>query len=370
MTTRDNNSSKIFAKTISAPRPGESVAVGMSGGVDSSVAALLLLRAGYQVTGVTFRLQCRGCLSEVSTGDIAEERAARVCKRLGIEHRVLDAVESFNNKVVDSFVREYDTGRTPNPCIICNENIKFPLLEGFAKSSGIDRIATGHYVRTVRDRGSVFLETAFDQKKDQSYFLYRVPVRILERCIFPVGTLEKNEVRKIASEAGVGTEIGRESQDICFIPDGDLSDFLENRIPPVSGDVLDESGNRLGRHRGIFRYTLGQRRGLGISSAEPMYIKRIDVATNSIVLTDNDGLCSTEVICRSMKMRVRDPKLPLKARIRYRHKPAAISKISFAGGECRVTFFEPQRAPTPGQSLVIYSGDRVIGGGIIFSGGL
>ncbi len=342
----------------------------MSGGVDSSVAALLLLRAGYRVIGVTFKLQCRGCSSVVSIQDTAEERAARVCKKLGIEHRVLDAVESFNDKVIDSFVSEYDTGRTPNPCITCNENIKFPLLEGFAKSSGIDRIATGHYVRTVRERGAVFLETAFDRKKDQSYFLYRVPVRILERCIFPVGTLEKEEVRKIASETDIGTETGRESQDICFIPDGELSDFLESRIPPVPGKVLDEYGNQLGSHRGIFRYTLGQRRGLGISSAEPMYIRKIDVATNSIVLTDNEGLSSTEVICRKMKMRVRDPKLPLKARIRSGHNPAVISRIVFEGGECTVSFLEPQRAPTPGQSLVIYSGDRVIGGGIIFSGGL
>jgi tRNA-specific 2-thiouridylase len=370
LAARDNNSHRSAVKAIPAPGAGESVAVGMSGGVDSSVAALLLIRAGYNVTGVTFRLQCRGCLSEGHTQDGAEERAERVCRKLGIEHRVLDAVESFDKKVIDSFVREYVNGRTPNPCITCNENIKFPLLERFAQISGIDRIATGHYVKTVRERGTVFLEAANDRKKDQSYFLYRVPVRILERCIFPVGTIEKEEVRKIASETGIGTETGKESQDICFIPDGDFSGFLESRIPPQPGDVLDESGKRLGSHQGIFRYTLGQRRGLGISSVEPMYIKRIDMATNSIVLTDNEGLCSTDLICRNMKMRVRDPKLPLTARIRYRHRPAALSKITFAGGECRVSFLEPQRAPTPGQSLVIYSGDRVIGGGIIFSGGL
>jgi len=361
-------------------RPGEGVVLGMSGGVDSSTAALLLRDAGYAVVGVTFRFYCPGCGGCGLAEDPHVARARSVCRALGIEHMAVDASGSFDGKVVESFVGEYRRGRTPNPCVVCNEMVKFPSLASVADSVGAAMIATGHYARASRDAsGKVWLEKGADPSKDQSYFLYRVPVRLLERCLFPLGGTTKQEVRKAASAAGLvplaGTQGGAEpgggeSQDVCFIPDGDLAGFLSSRIKPVPGEVVDESGRVIGSHEGIHRYTVGQRRGLGISGASPMYVRGIDPAANRIVLAENDRLFSLTAACFRLKMRVGRPAPPLKAKIRFRHSPAAVARIDIESGACTVVFAEKQRAVTPGQSLVLYDGARVLGGGIITASGM
>ncbi|MCU0638603.1 MAG: tRNA 2-thiouridine(34) synthase MnmA [Candidatus Krumholzibacteria bacterium] len=360
-------------------RPGEGVVLGMSGGVDSSTAALLLRDAGYAVVGVTFRFHCGGCGGRGLAEDPNVARARSVCRALGIEHMAVDASAPFGEKVVESFVGEYRRGRTPNPCVVCNETVKFPSLASVADSIGAAMIATGHYARASRDAsGKVWLEKGADPSKDQSYFLYRVPVSLLERCLFPLGGTTKQEVRKAASAAGLfqragtrgGAETGgRESQDVCFIPDGDLAGFLSSRIGPVPGEVVDESGRVIGSHEGVHRYTVGQRRGLGISGAVPMFVRSIDPAANRIVLAENDRLFSGSASCFRLRMRVRRPAPPLKAKIRFRHNPAEVARIDVEGGACTVVFAERQRAVTPGQSLVLFDGARVVGGGIITGSG-
>ncbi len=342
----------------------------MSGGIDSSTAALLLRDAGYTVVGVTFGFQCGACGGRDLSDDPSVIRARSVCGTLGIEHRAVDLTGDFRTKVVEDFIGEYRAGRTPNPCVTCNEKLKFPSIAAVAASLGAARIATGHYARTARDVGSrVWLEMSADRAKDQSYFLYRVPVDLLERCVFPLGNTTKEDVRKIAEEAGLSASTGRESQDICFIPGGDLPGFLSSYIEPDPGEVVDACGNVVGTHNGVFRYTVGQRKGLGISGASPMYVCSVDPAANRIVLAENDRLFSRSATCSRLRMRIRRPGLPLKARIRYRHGPAEVGRIEVGGGICRVVFVEEQRAVTPGQSLVLYSGTRIIGGGIITAHG-
>ena len=208
-----------------------------------------------------------------------------------------------------------------------------------------------------------------DGAKDQSYFLYRVPVSLLERSVFPLGSCRKSEVLEAAAGIGVDVEVSAESQDICFIPGGETQDFIEGRIETVPGEIVDESGRVLGRHGGIHRFTVGQRKGLGVAAGEPLYVSRMDADTGRVVLSGGEGLYSRTVVCSALKMRERRPALPLEARIRYRHPPGPIESIEVSQGRCRVTFREAQRAPAPGQALVIYRGASVMGGGVISEAG-
>ncbi len=346
---------------------GEGVVVGMSGGVDSSVAAWLLKKSGYRVTGVTFKFLCAGCVKGVPGGrDDIVSRASGISQSLGIEHRVVDVSEIFQKKVIDSFVKEYHAGRTPNPCVTCNEMIKFPSMAAVADSLGIRMIATGHYSRLTRDgKGRVFLGRAVEPVKDQTYFLYRVPVNLLKRSIFPLAKMRKEQVRAFAADLGLKTRTGKESQDICFVSKGDLAGFLCAYIEPAEGDIVDEDRNLIGRHKGIFRYTVGQRKGLGISGKAPMYVKEIDPVNNRIVLSEDGSLLTDTVVFSNLKLRFREPAVPLSAKVRYSNEPSPLNRITRGGGQCTVVFEKNQRAVTPGQSLVLYQEETVVGGGII-----
>ena len=344
-------------------------AVGLSGGVDSSTALWLLHQAGYRVVGVTLRMVClaksaasdRNCCSIEAIG-----RAARLCERIGVPHYVVNVESRFRELVIGDFVRQYRRGRTPNPCIVCNEKIKFPALAEAADRLGLVSIATGHHARIVRGpRGGAHLAAAVDVRKDQSYFLYRVPVTLLERSLFPIGTMQKAEVRRIAAGEGIEAVASRESQDVCFLPEGDLHAFLDRFIESVRGEAVDTAGRVLGSHRGISRYTVGQRRGLGISGAAPLYVKTIDPRRNLIVLAPDEELYADSVRCRSVRLRSRSLSTPLVAKIRYRHPAATVAEIAWRDGVLTVAFEQPQRAPTPGQSLVLYRDGVVMGGGVI-----
>jgi tRNA-specific 2-thiouridylase len=345
----------------------------MSGGVDSSVAAHMLRMQGCRVIGVTFRFfpaACADSLHDARHGGASVRRAADVCRRLEIEHHVVDVSARFGEAVVDRFVDQYRSGLTPNPCITCNEKIKFPLLAEFADDIGCASIATGHYARLVRgERGRIFLARASDFSKDQSYFLYRVPVSLLRRSIFPLGGSQKSRVSGEASRLGVGPAGARESQDVCFLPDGDLCSFLARRGVGGRGDVIDPAGRIIGRHRGASYYTVGQRKGLGISGKEPQYVLAVDVERNVIVLGSEKHLYGSTVYCNSVRLRVRTLDGPLLAKIRYGHEPAEVSYAERGRGGFTVRFRKPQRALTPGQSLVLYRRGLVIGGGVICSVG-
>lgn len=345
------------------------MAVGMSGGMDSSVAALLLMKGGYRVVGVTLRLydQCgEGYNGAPASREEEIRRARELCRELGVPHRVVDAGRNFEQHVVENFIEEYGRGRTPNPCVLCNERIKFPALQAAAEGIGLEKIATGHYARIVKGpRGRTFLASAADAWKDQSYFLYRVPVKVLDRTILPIGEMSKKEVGRLASGLGFGSPPFEESQDTCFLQGCGLRAFISERIEARSGDIIDTEGRVIGRHTGISHYTLGQRRGLGVSSAVPLYVQKIDAARNRIVLATEEKLYSSVAVCGSFRTRAGSFPEGLTAKVRYRHRPADVRSVERSDGKMRVGFREPQRAITPGQSLVLYRQGIVMGGGII-----
>jgi tRNA-specific 2-thiouridylase len=330
---------------------------------------VILHESGYRVVGVTLRLFCyagartseRACCNER-----ALRRARAVCTRLGIPHHIVDVEDAFARLVINRFVLAYARGRTPNPCIACNEHVKFPALLRTADVLGAEHIATGHYARLARRRGGApLLARAADRDKDQSYFLYRVAAGTLGRVLFPVGGMKKDEARETVSALDVEPGRGRESQDVCFIPDGDLAAFLGARIAPRRGRIVDPSGRVLGRHEGIHRYTVGQRKGLGVSAPAPRYVKEIDAARNEIVLAAEKELYERDIICTHVRLRSRTLDASYRAKIRYRHPPAAVETVRRCGASLAVRFSRAQRAATPGQSLVLYEGDIVAGGGII-----
>jgi tRNA-specific 2-thiouridylase len=345
------------------------VVVGMSGGVDSSTAAWVLREEGYRVTGVTLRLSCgapSGGSREPCRDDETLRRTRRLCEGLGIEHHVIDVGDEFAATVIRDLVDGYRAGRTPNPCIVCNEKVKFPGLVRAADRLGCERIATGHYARLVRrPRGAPLVAVGRDARKDQSYFLYRVPASILERTLFPLGESLKESVRRGAVRLWPKAEFPRESQDICFVPGGDLDGFLRERIGMAPGDVVDPGGRVLGRHDGAHLCTIGQRRGFGIAGGVPLYVAAIDAARRRVVLGPREALRRGGAVCGSLRLRTRDLSGPLEARIRYASPPAAVSSAQRRDGRLVVAFHEPQWAVTPGQSLVLYRGGVVIGGGII-----
>jgi len=353
------------------------VVVAMSGGVDSSVAVALLKDEGYQVIGVTMQIWPSGKDEDRFGGCCgigAVEDAKRVAHKLGIPHYVMNFRDIFAEKVIADFCQEYRSGRTPNPCIRCNQYIKFEALLEKAKGLGADFIATGHHARIEKDeaKGKYMLKKGVDPQKDQSYFLYAVTQEQLSHILLPVGNLTKEKVRKIARELSLPVADKPGSQEICFIPDDDYAEFLKDYIPQAAepGPILNEQGSILGNHQGIMSYTIGQRKGLGISAKEPLYVIAIEPERNAVVVGSKEQALGDELIASDLNwIAITRPTQPVttRAKIRYRHPEAEATVIPFDEKEVYVKFNEPQLAITPGQAIVFYDGNIVIGGGTIES---
>lgn len=348
--------------------------VAMSGGVDSSVAALLLQQAGYQISGVNLQLLRSSALGETPARRALTdtEDAAQVARRLGFPFHVLDFSPEFLDAVIQPFIREYRQGRTPNPCVVCNRTIKFGALLDRVQALGGELLATGHYARVTHDRvsGRYLLKRGLDRSKDQSYFLYSLTQDQLAHTLFPLGGLDKVRVRRLAEDHGLVNARKRDSQDICFIPGGDYAAFIEEVIgaPVPAGEFLDQEGRVLGRHKGLIRYTHGQHKGLGLSTEEPLYVLEKDPAANTVRLAPDSALWSQTLTAEEVNW-ISIPELtePLPVTVKTRHSqreaPAVAEPLS--GGRFRVVFEQPQRAITPGQAVVLYDGETVVGGGTI-----
>ncbi len=334
--------------------------IALSGGVDSSVAAYLAKEAGYDIIGATMLLK-DGAESSV-------DDAKNIAKKLGIPFYAFDMREQFKNEIINDFVLSYENGLTPNPCVLCNKKMKFGYLYEKAKELGCDYIVTGHYAKIVEENGEFCLKKSGNSAKDQSYFLYSIKSEMLPKIIFPLENYSKDEIRKIAAELGFSVANKKDSQDICFIPDGDYAAVIENITGKTypKGDFVDTNGKPLGLHNGIIRYTIGQRKGLGIALGKPMFVGKKDVINNTVTLCEDSELYSDTLKANQFNW-LSEPKeksFSCKARIRYRHveQPAI---VTVEGDEVLIKFSEPQRAITPGQSVVLYDGDKVLGGGII-----
>ena len=354
---------------------GKKAIVAMSGGVDSSVAAYLMQKAGYDVSGAIMKLfdtEDKASKGELRGTDNIED-AGKVAKNLGIELGVFDMRQEFKDTVIDRFVEEYESGRTPNPCVFCNKRLKFEELYNIASGGEDAVIATGHYAVIEYDEsdGRYKLRKAADSGKDQSYFLYTLSQEQLSRTKFPLGGMNKSEVREIAEEQGFVTAKKKESQDICFIPGGDYAEFIHGYTGKEyeAGDFVDEDGNVMGTHKGIINYTIGQRKGLGLALKKPAYVLELDTEGNKVILGDNEELFKRELTARDFNwLSVAPPSGPFRAsaRIRYRHREAPCEIIPLDERKrVKIVFDEPQRAITRGQSVVLYDEDYVLGGGII-----
>ncbi len=355
------------------PAPGR-VVVAMSGGVDSSVAALLLHQAGWEVVGVTLKLYSldeaelpaghQGCCT---LDDVEDARA--VCRRLGVPHYTLNMEREFRDGVMAYFVEEYRRGRTPHPCIACNDKIKFSRLMARADALGAECVATGHYARIRRTPDGATLHKGVDPAKDQSYVLFGMTQAQLSRTLLPVGGYRKDEIRDLALDAGLITAGKPDSQDICFIPLGDYREFLRQQAGATPGEVVDLDGAVLGAHQGIEYYTIGQRRGLGSLpySGEPRYVVRLDAAANRVVVGPESALYAGEAWLSGVNYVCGHPPAegtPVSVKIRYKAHEAPATLHPRPGGAL-VRFAEPQRAVTPGQAAVFYDGDTLLGGGVI-----
>jgi tRNA-specific 2-thiouridylase len=352
------------------------VAVAMSGGVDSSVAAALLREQGHEVFGITMRVWNPSTLPAEQGGDPSSDHvtdARRVAEQLGIPLHVVDFQEEFRRLVIDDFVGEYFHGRTPNPCVRCNRTVKFGLLLDKARELGADFLATGHYARIERgDDGFFHLLKGEDPRKDQSYFLFALTQEQLSRSLFPLGGLTKPEVRDIASRIGLRVAEKGESQEICFIPDDDYVRFLEaeNGSGILCGDIVDSRGTVLGSHCGTYRYTVGQRRGLGIAWREPLYVLGVDAQRREVVVGTKEELYRDGLTAARMNWMMATPATEFGAscKIRYRHQPVACRVLPLPGNRVEVRFLEREKSVTPGQAVVFYDNDRVLGGGWIEEG--
>lgn len=346
--------------------------IAMSGGVDSSVAAKIMIDKGYECIGCTMKLfEAKEDKEEKSCCSLNDVEDARsIANRLNIPFYVMNFKEEFEKYVIRKFVSCYECGITPNPCIDCNKYLKFGKLYERAKELGCDKIVTGHYVRIEEKNGQYYLKKALDSTKDQSYVLYGLTQEMLSHTEFPLGEINKSDARVIAEDNGFVNANKKDSQDICFVPDGDYASVIErystNKME--GGNFVDLDGNILGRHKGIIHYTLGQRKGLGLSLKKPMYVCGISVETNEVILGDNDDLFKYTFEAEDVNWVSGDtPKNEVRclAKVRYRHKEEEGRLVFTEDGKIRFTFDEPQRAITPGQAAVFYDGDIVLGGGVI-----
>ncbi|HLO01024.1 MAG TPA: tRNA 2-thiouridine(34) synthase MnmA [Pyrinomonadaceae bacterium] len=364
------------------------LAVAMSGGVDSSAAAAILKEQGHELVGFTMQLwnQRRG-ISVDENGDPLPSRccslddvydARRVAEELGFPFYVLNLEREFERDVVQPFVASYLNGETPIPCVSCNSRLKFASLDKLAASLGCDKVATGHYARVAYDEAAARyrLYRGLNLEKDQSYFLWELTQEQLSRAMFPLGELSKPEVRAVAREHALAVAEKTESQEICFVPDGNYAGFIDRYLAaedssdrlPGDGEIVDRRGAVVGRHSGIHHYTIGQRRGIGIAAAQPLYVIDVDAANNRIVVGAQDDLLSVEFTAAGVNWIAFDkPDEPVRAevRVRYRHTPAAATIVPLEDNRVLVVFDGPQRAITPGQTTVFYRGDEVVGGGWI-----
>lgn len=350
------------------------VIVGMSGGVDSSAAAALLLEQGYDVVGITLKLWPQDCVSRAEDkccGPQAVMDARSVCHKLGIPYYLIDEADAFQKQVIHYFAEEYKAGRTPNPCVMCNEKLKFGALLDRARQLGGDFIATGHFARIEKTpEGRMLLKKGCDTRKDQSYFLFSLRQDQLARAIFPLGEKTKQDTRQVARECSLKTADKEESMEICFVPDKDYGKFLSsaNLVQRHRGEIVSMQGEVLGHHDGIEFYTIGQRKGLGLSTPRPLYVIELDAARNRVLVGEDSDLDRTEFTVRNCNWIPFDQppqELQVTAKIRYNHPGTAATVHPLPGGEAKVTLHVPQRAITPGQACVFYDEDLVVGGGWI-----
>jgi tRNA-uridine 2-sulfurtransferase len=356
----------------------ERIVVGMSGGVDSSVAAALLVEQGYDVVGITMRVAPAPTGAEPASrfgsccGTEATDDAREVARALGIRHYLLNMEDEFEQKVIGRFVAAYGSGRTPVPCVACNSELKFGSLLGRARAWDATAVATGHYARIERDptTGRHLLLRAADRRKDQTDFLWPLSQAQLAAARFPVGALTKDEVRAHARRLGLVTADKPESQEICFVPDDDYRGFLRRRAPEMfrPGAIVDRQGSVVGRHAGIASYTVGQRRGLGLATGRPLYVVDLDAERNTVRVGAAADLDRDRVVAEAVNFIACEPPraaLRVEAKIRHSHRPAGASVRALEGSRAEVVFDTPQRAASPGQSVVFYDGDVVVGGGVI-----
>jgi tRNA-specific 2-thiouridylase len=351
------------------------VVVGMSGGVDSSATAALLLEQGYDVVGITLKLWPQDCVSRAEDkccGPQAVTDARAVCHKLGIPYYLIDEADEFQKRVIQYFAEEYKSGRTPNPCVMCNQNLKFGRLISRAEQLGAQFVATGHFARVEpsAEGSRVLLRRGRDERKDQSYFLFSLRQQQLARAMFPLGEKTKADTREVARHCQLKTADKPESMEICFVPDNDYGRFLQQAhlVEKHRGEIVDLRGQVLGHHEGIEFYTIGQRKGLGISSSSPLYVVELDPATNRVVVADDSALDRDELVaerCNFIPFDHLAETTEAMVKIRYNHPGTRAVIIPLGGDKVRVKLNEPQRAITPGQAAVFYQDDLVLGGGWI-----
>jgi len=342
--------------------------IAMSGGVDSAVAAIITREAGYECIGATMKLIANNGSKCCSLQDINDARAA--AWKLGIPHYVLNCIQPFTNYVIEPFIESYEKGETPNPCIECNRYLKFSLMLRRALELEAEKLVTGHYARIEKSGGRWLLKKGIDHKKDQSYVLYMMNQKALSQTVFPLGKMTKKEVRELAAAKGISNADKEESQDICFAEDGDYADFIKNYTGKSypEGDITDTEGKVIGRHRGLIRYTLGQRRGTGVACNFPVYVTAKNITNNTLVVGYESSLYSTRLTAQKINMiaceNLFQPQC-LTVRTRYQQKEQWAVVQQLDQDNVRIDFEEPQRAVTPGQAVVFYDGDTVVGGGTI-----